>query len=788
LKKQNEKMKKKSLIILFTFIQATTLALNVPFINFGSGTTQQGSSWSYLDNGSNPDASWKNLSYDDSLWKTGNSELGYGETDQNTTVSYGTDVNNRYITTFFRKTIIIENINQFVAFIMKVKRDDGVAVYVNGNNAFIDNLPSTYNHLTLASLAGDDGNTAITKILDTSLFVEGINIISVEMHQSSITSSDLTFDMELVGATQANVTRGPYLQVGTIDGITIRWRTDINATSKVTLGTNINNYTISSEDAILKTEHIVRVNSLTPDTKYYYTIGTQNYVIQGDVNNNFTTLPLENTKRKLRFFALGDCGNNSPNQINVKNSLINYIGNNSIDGMLLLGDNAYDVGSDSEYQTKFFDIYKNDLLKYYKLYPAPGNHDYGNNAANTGLRNLPYHLSFSVPQNGEIGGVPSGVSNYYSYDIGNVHFISLDSYGQDDNNTTKMYDINGAQATWLQTDLNANQKKWTVAYFHHPPYTKTSHNSDTELDLVAIRERFVRLLEQKGVDLVLCGHSHGYERSYLLKEYYNNYSAPLQSAQFDALLHTATKSIQNAAYDGTPNSCAYAYDSGAYNHGSIYVVSGSAGKVGGQSAGYPHKCMHYSNTTNGGAIYFEVEDNRLDAKFISYDTASPSTPIVRDSFTIFKDVNKSTSINTSLNSQTTLEASWIGQYNWSTNENTKAITINNAAIGNFVYEVEDDYKCVKDTFTINVTDPLSNNSFENYTVFSFYPNPTTGKIKILTSLESINSFKIISFDGKSIQEGTINNDEIDVSELKPGVYFIYFENDKNSIIKKIIKM
>lgn len=114
---------------------------------------------------------------------------------------------------------------------------------------------------------------------------------------------------------------------------------------------------------------------------------------------------------------------------------------------------------------------------------------------------MPYHLNFSVPSAGQNGGVPSNVKNYYSFNIGDVHFISLDSYGKDDGNTTKMYDTSGAQATWLKADLAANTKKWTVAYFHHPPYTKTSHSSDYnggagELDLVAVREKFVRILNE----------------------------------------------------------------------------------------------------------------------------------------------------------------------------------------------------------------------------------------------------------------------------------------------------
>jgi Calcineurin-like phosphoesterase/Purple acid Phosphatase, N-terminal domain len=560
------------------------------------------------------------------------------------------------------------------------------------------------------------------------------------------------------------LTRGPYLQVGTQTSIIIRWRTDIAENSRITWGTGFGVYTNTVDSATSTTEHIVQISGLTPDTKYWYTIGSSTQTLQATATNYFLTLPPSNTTRKLRFLALGDCGNNSANQVNVKNTFINYIGSNDIDALLLLGDNAYSFGTDAEYQTNFFNIYKDDLLKYYKLYPSPGNHDYGNSSANTGntgstpALSMPYHLNFSVPSAGENGGVPSNVKNYYSYNIGNVHFISLDSYGKDDGNTTKLYDTSGAQATWLKADLAASTKRWTVAYFHHPPYTKTSHSSDYnagagELDLVAVREKFVRILERNGVDLILCGHSHGYERSYLLKGFYNTYASPLEDVNFNAATHTATGNTQNGKYDGSANSCAYTYNSGQYNHGSIYIVSGSAGQVSNasQAAGYPQNCMYYSyvNVNNGGSLYFEVDSNRLDVKFISYTTAP--TPIIRDQLTIFKDVNKTQNINVVLNDPITLTASWKGTYYWPANggATTRSVTLNNNATGTFVYPVSDNSSgsCMQDVFTVTVSGALP------VTLTSFTATLNNDKVLLnwSTSQENNNKYFTIekSNDGTS---------------------------------------
>jgi Calcineurin-like phosphoesterase len=553
---------------------------------------------------------------------------------------------------------------------------------------------------------------------------ERSTVLSVNTNLLSVNTSTLIFGIpsedysneNLSSLAPSALTRGPYLQVGTQTSIIIRWRTDIAENSRVSWGTVFGTYPNLVDSTTSTTEHIVQISGLTPDNKYWYTIGSTTQTLQATITNYFLTLPPSNTTRKLRFLALGDCGNNSTNQVNVKNTFINYIGSNDIDAMILLGDNAYSFGTDAEYQTNFFNIYEDDLLKYYKLYPAPGNHDYGNSSANTGRTgatpalSMPYHLNFTVPSAGQNGGVASNVKNYYSYNIGDVHFISLDSYGRDNGNTTKMYDTSGAQATWLKADLAANTKKWTVAYFHHPPYTKTSHSSDYnggagELDLVAIRERFVRILERNGVDLILCGHSHGYERSYLLKNFYNTYASPLDDANFSAATHTATGNTQNGKYDGTANSCAFAYNSGQYNHGSMYIVSGSAGQVGGTTAGYPQNCMYYSNPTNGGCLYFEVDSNRLDVKFVSY-TTSP-TPVIRDQFTIFKDVNKSQNINAVINDPVTLTASWKGTYYWPNNggATTRSVTVNNDAIGTYAYTVRDANtgSCIQDVFNITVS-------------------------------------------------------------------------------------
>ncbi|MGB4844998.1 MAG: metallophosphoesterase [Ferruginibacter sp.] len=742
---------------LFFDLELTGVTATIPDVvifpfgeNFGGAPA-----WRYKGGGTNLDGiGWKDLGYAEPGWLTGNSALGFGggpvrntAIPENTSAGGGGASGSRYPTMYFRKIVNIANPSAYAAIKISSKFDDGIVVWVNGVEAFINNIGSypAYGDWAPTAIAGN-GSVVYDAFVPTSMFVAGNNIIAVEIHQNAPTSSDLFFDMELTGVNSvtAALTRGPYLQLGNQTSITFRWKTDVPTNSRITYGSSFGTYTDTVNDASLTTDHLVTVNGLSPDTKYFYTIGSSTQTLQAAGNNYFLTLPPSNTTRTLRFAAIGDCGNNSSNQVDSKNALLNYIGSNDLDALITLGDNAYSSGLETEFQNNFFNVYQNDLLRFNKLYTTPGNHDYGNSSSNTGVRNNAYYNNFTMPTAGEIGGVPSGTEAYYSFDIGDVHFLSLDSYGRENANTTKMYDTSGAQATWLKNDLAANTKKWTVAYFHHPPYTKTSHNSDYnggsgELDLVAIRERFIRILERYGVDLVLCGHAHGYERSYLLKNYYNTYASPLDETAFNFASHTATGNNQNGKYDGTGNSCAYAYNSGHYNHGSMYIVAGSAGQVGGSASGYPHNAMYYSNNSNGGSLYFEVDSNRLNVKFVSYTgTGGSVAPLIRDQFTVFKDVNKTQNINVTTGTPSTLTASWRGTYIWPNNGGavSQSVTVNNSVNGSFVYTVRDNNNCIQDVFNVTVSGPVP------ITLSSFTANLNNDKVLLnwATSQEQNNRY------------------------------------------------
>jgi hypothetical protein len=273
----------------------------------------------------------------------------------------------------------------------------------------------------------------------------------------------------------------------------------------------------------------------------------------------------------------------------------------------MLGDNAYNSGTDTEYQAAVFDMYPAFLRKM-PLWSCLGNHDANNGNTNPATK-FPYFDMFTFPTNGECGGVLSGTEHYFSFDYGNIHFINLDS--QTTNRT------GGTMVAWLQADLASTTRTWIIAFFHHPPYSKGSHNSDTESQLIQMREIFGPILEAGGVDLVLTGHSHSYERSFFIDGHYGG------STTFNAT-HKKQPGSGRPAIDG-----AYTKPlTGPRDHfGAVYTLTGSAGSADGGPLNHPAMYVSYNTL---GSFNIDLNGPRLDATYIESDGE------ITDTFTISK--------------------------------------------------------------------------------------------------------------------------------------------------------
>ncbi len=159
-----------------------------------------GSEWKYLDDGSDQGSAWRGTSFNDSSWSSGLAQLGFGDGDENTILSFGNDANNKHITTYFRKSFSVQDAASITELSFDIVRDDGAVVYLNGTEVIRSNMPAgtiTYTTLAPTGTAGADESRLFTHTVDPSVLVNGTNVIAVEVHQNGPTSSDLSFDLRL---------------------------------------------------------------------------------------------------------------------------------------------------------------------------------------------------------------------------------------------------------------------------------------------------------------------------------------------------------------------------------------------------------------------------------------------------------------------------------------------------------------------------------------------------------------------------------------------------------------
>jgi len=431
----------------------------------------------------------------------------------------------------------------------------------------------------------------------------------------------LTLVAAFAAATAAdaqNVVRGPYLQEPTPTSMIVRWRTDTAMSSRVAIGPAPNALGTIFDDAAVVTDHEVAVTGLTPDTKYFYAFGSVGGAFAGgDANYFFRSAPTTGTRRPFRIWTIGDAG--FPNALldGVRDSFKTFNGgSSSVDLFLLLGDNAYGspgpsflLANDHNYQLSVFDEHA-AMLRTTPVYSTFGNHEHfvAQDLTQTG----DYFDIFSLPTAGEAGGVASGTEAYYSFDWANVHFIVLDS---EDFTPTS---ASGPMLTWLQSDLAATTADWVIAFWHRPPYSKgLLHDSDVEANEVNMRQFVLPILDAYGVDLVLCGHSHSYERSYFIDGHYG-------------LSTTFNDSFKKDLGDGDPaGDGAYRKaDFGSLPHsGAVYVVNGSGSEARPATLNHP---AHVRGFIETGSVVVDVADNVLTARFLT------GTGAIHDEFSIVK--------------------------------------------------------------------------------------------------------------------------------------------------------
>ena len=157
--------------------------------------------WKFIDNGSNQETAWVAPSFNDDNWSAGQGELGYGDGDENTVVGFGPNSDNKFTTTYFRHLFTLTDADLTgTHYTIELMKDDGAIIYLNGTELVRDNMtygPITNSTLASISLSGADESEYTSYLIDKNLLKTGINVLAVEVHQNSVSSSDISFDLAL---------------------------------------------------------------------------------------------------------------------------------------------------------------------------------------------------------------------------------------------------------------------------------------------------------------------------------------------------------------------------------------------------------------------------------------------------------------------------------------------------------------------------------------------------------------------------------------------------------------
>jgi hypothetical protein len=586
-----------------------------------------GATWRYLDNGSDQGTAWRATGFADGGWAQGPAELGYGDGAEATVVGCGPSAptcnSGNFVTTYFRKTFTVVDAGSIAALELAMQRDDGAVAYLNGVEVARTNMPaSSIAYTTLASTAvsGSGETTFLTFPLSASAVSTGSNVLAVEVHQSGATSSDVSFNasLKVTSGAALSLVRAPYIQNVTPASAVIRWRTSTASTTRVAWGLSADALTNTVDVAGTRTEHVVSLSGLPTETKIFYSVGsTTETLAGGDANHTLKVPPLAGQRRPIRIWVTGDHGacavsaQGCTDVAAVRNGYTTYAGGQPADVWLMLGDNVYNSGTDTEMTYGHFDPFPT-IMRNTPYWSTPGNHEFGTGGADSPTQSGPYYDSQTFPTAGEAGGVASGTEAYYSFDYGNVHVLTLDSHDTSRtapaNPTTNVCPLGGGGAgamyQWACADLAATDEDFIIAIWHHPPYSKGSHDSDSASQLIEMRQRFLPVMEKFGVDLVLTGHSHSYERSVLLDEHYG------LSATYSPALHAVD------AGDGNPGG------DGAYvktllgpvgNTGTVAAVAGSSSQISGGSLNHP---VMEKSLNILGSMVIDVVGRQLDARMI----------------------------------------------------------------------------------------------------------------------------------------------------------------------------
>ncbi len=280
----------------------------------------------------------------------------------------------------------------------------------------------------------------------------------------------------------APIERRAYVQQVTATSAIVGWTVAIDAGEQVMVTTPAGDLvaTVAAlvEDTIVPSSSVEQrwatVDGLAPSTVYCYALTSAAGTLTARAG--FRTAPAPDGDDTVRFVAFGDSGTGGSDQ----RAVFEVMREVPQDLIVHVGDIAYSAGTIDELEDRTFAIYA-PLLRSVPIYAVAGNHEHVTDDA------APFRAAFALPGN----------ERWYSFDWGPIHFAGLDTEESLDE-----------QAAWLDADLAATDRPWKIVFSHEPPYSSGEHGSSEEL-----RAALAPILADHGVQLMLSGHDHDYERT-----------------------------------------------------------------------------------------------------------------------------------------------------------------------------------------------------------------------------------------------------------------------------------
>lgn len=284
--------------------------------------------------------------------------------------------------------------------------------------------------------------------------------------------------------TNRGLTSRPYLSQVKENSIVVTWRTAIPTSSVIEYG-ETTAYGFTAKSDMTTWFHSLCLTGLKPSTEYHYSVrsesGGQDYTFHTAVQpgDPFT------------FAVYGDPQFNHENHVGVLQQI------QKVQPLFIIntGDLVHE-DNENEWRDYFSAICdETDTGETIPIYAAMGNHDgveHGEDAL---------FLNYLVQPLNQL----LGSEGYYSFNIGDSHFIALNSY--------RPYEPGSSQYEWLADDLRKSAVyKWKFVFLHEPLYSTGKHGSNIDE-----RRILSPLFEKAGVAIVFAGHNHLYERTQKIK-------------------------------------------------------------------------------------------------------------------------------------------------------------------------------------------------------------------------------------------------------------------------------